>query len=803
MLVHKNITFLNNCRHPNKFESITLETGLNLIQSNQYKSVILALRSIKDNAIYKQDKTKLPCITFNGTFKESVKNSEFNLSSDIYSVDIDNLSGAIEDHKAKISSINSVIYSFVSPSGRGIKVGIRIQAGAVTNDTDFKRLFPAVKSLFEAYGYQIDEACKDIRRLTFVSWDPEIYLNYNAVEFDSEAHLENRKQLSPLFTPKNEALQLRTETAFEALILDEEDCIGKVTNILKGAKIGERHSARLKAGKLAGGYIAGGLIDEDKMISILLRVSDLISNNGFTTESEIKTIHDGIAEGKKSPLTSSEICNLFSTLLPSEGNEARLINFTMDVRDGTNTTKPLTELGNSYRLNDSYGDIIKYVTGNNKWMHWNDYWEWDLDSAKVRQLASSIHKAIYKEGEHFPKHVQYFATWARTSQTNKTIENSVKLLKDLSNIRIPAEVVDGNLFLVGIDNARQVIDLKKGIVRTAQKNDYITKTLNVRELGQSENAARWIQFLNQVFDNDQELINWLQRWCGYLLTGSTKEQCFLFCYGLGANGKSVFADVLRYILGDYAKAIRTETLTDTKRAAGAASPDLADLIGTRLALTTETEEGVALAESLIKALTGGDTLTVRPLYASPIQFMPQFKLIMLGNHKPLIKGNDQGIWRRVRLLPFTKTFTQEQKDIDLTDKLRAEAPHILAWCIEGCLAWQEKGLSDIPTTIKQATDEYKSDQDIIGQWLADCCVIAPHEDCEITILYNNYSSWCKGNGCRASSSRVLSRRLTERGFSTRSSNSKTYRTGLTVNFFSDHPDIKQVSGISGLNNHFQ
>ena len=803
MLANNKINFLQSCRNPANFKPIRLETGLNLIKSNQYKSAILVLRSEEAIATYKQNKKNLPCITFNGTFKNSVKNSEFDSSSEIFSTDIDNLDGSIEDHKANISGINSVIYCFISPSGRGLKVGIRIPTGSVTNDAGFKKLFPAIKSLFADYGYEIDEACKDIRRLTFVSWDPNLYVNYDAVEFDSEAYLKNKKQLSPLITPKKEALYIKNETTFDPLIIDEGDCIRIVTNILKGAGIGERHSARLRAGKLAGGYIAGGLIDEDKMIPVLLAVSDSISNDGVTPESEIKTIHDGIAEGKKQPITSPETSNLFSSLFHSDENEISFISFTSDVRDGTNTTQPLTELGNAYRLNNTYGEIIKYVMGSNSWIHWNDHWEWDIDNAKVRQLASSLHRAIYKEGEQFPKQVQHFASWARCSQTNKSIENSVKLLKDLSDIRIPAKKIDGDLFLVGIDDARKVIDLKKGIARSAEKNDYITKTLNVKELGQTENATRWIQFLNQVFDNDQELINWLQRWCGYLLTGSTKEQCFLFCYGLGANGKSVFADVLRYILGNYAKAIRTETLTDTKRAAGSASPDLAELIGTRLALTTETEEGVALAESLLKTLTGSDTLTVRALYSSPIEFTPQFKLIMLGNHKPLIKGNDEGIWRRVRLLHFSRIFSEKERDSNLSEKLRAEAPHILAWMIEGCLAWQEKGLSDIPTTIKQATDEYKTDQDIIGQWITDCCVIAPHEECEITILYYNYSNWCKENGSRASSSRVLSRRLSERGFNTRASNSKTYKTGLTINLFSDHPDVAQLSGASGINNHYQ
>ncbi|MFI3187388.1 MAG: phage/plasmid primase, P4 family, partial [Methylococcaceae bacterium] len=308
----------------------------------------------------------------------------------------------------------------------------------------------------------------------------------------------------------------------------------------------------------------------------------------------------------------------------------------------------------------------------------------------------------------------------------------------------------------------------------------LLKSLSVNQLGDASKAIRWQAFLTQIFGDDTELIDWLKRWCGYLLTGSTAEQVFIFCFGLGANGKSVLGDILRHILCDYARAIASETLTESKRAAGSATPDLAELIGARMAMSAETEDGAALAESLIKSLVAGDTMTVRKLYASPVQFTPQFKLMMLGNHKPIIKGNDHGIWRRVRLIPFRRTFRPEERDAGLADKLKAEAPHILAWMVEGCLEWQTRGLKDTPVTIQQATGDYQEEQDLIGTWLAECFELSPMGESSSTELYSNYKNWCMDNGLRPASNVGLSRRLSERGFYSRKSNGARRWTGLSI-----------------------
>jgi len=343
---------------------------------------------------------------------------------------------------------------------------------------------------------------------------------------------------------------------------------------------------------------------------------------------------------------------------------------------------------------------------------------------------------------------------------------------------LPLSLIDAESFKIGFDNGRKIVELRTGLARTALQADYITKSINVTEYGDPEKAARWLAFLDQVFNGDAELIDWVKRWCGYTLSGSTNEQIFCFCYGVGANGKSVFIDILRHILGDYGRAISVETLAEAKRQAGAASPDLYDLIGARLVTSSETEEGQALAETLVKGLVSGDTMSVRRLHAMPVQFTPQFKLVIAGNHKPVIRGCDYGIWRRVRLIPFTKVFKPEERDPELLAKLKAETAHIFAWMVEGCLEWQRRGLSDVPAIIGQATAEYREESDIVGRWIGECCILDPRQETASGELYKSYRDWSLENGHKPSSSSVFGRRLTERLGSPRKSSSNRFYQGI-------------------------
>lgn len=452
----------------------------------------------------------------------------------------------------------------------------------------------------------------------------------------------------------------------------------------------------------------------------------------------------------------------------------------LDARHGTHNTRPLTEYGNAQRLHDGHGERLRYVHDAKSWLVWQGgAWKWDNDSA-IRSLASHLPDRIYGEGAEHLQDAKHYADWARKSQEQRIVKAAVVMLSDFPELRLPLACTDASPLVVGFDQARQVIDLHNGVIRAATPGDYVTKSLGVDSMGDAAKAARWKLFLDQVFNGDQALIDWVHRFCGYLLTGSTQEQIFLFCYGHGANGKSVFIEVLKYVMGDYARAIASETLTESRRQAGGATPDLATLIGARLAVSNETEDNTALAESLVKSLVSGDTIAARALYSAPVEFAPTFKLLMAGNHKPTVHGNDNGIWRRIRLVPFNRTFSPEERDPDLLATLKAEAAHILAWMVAGCVKWQRQSLVDTPQAISAATDAYREDQDIVGRWLDEHTVRDAHGEEIVRILYNNYSKWCLDNGLRPASSVALGRRLSERGYIPRKSGGKRLWLGLRL-----------------------
>jgi len=451
-----------------------------------------------------------------------------------------------------------------------------------------------------------------------------------------------------------------------------------------------------------------------------------------------------------------------------------------DVRDGTIDTRPLTEIGNSQRIFDVHGDRLRYIFDANNWILWTGKaWQWDSQGSFVRTIASRLPSKIYEEAAGHIGEAEHFVKWARTSSSEKIIRSTVSLLKDFQQVRLPHSLLDADHYAIGFDNASQVIDLKSGMMRSAAPEDYITKSLNVGSIGNADHATRWRSFLEQIFDDDLQMIDWIQRFCGYLLTGSIEEHFFLFCSGYGANGKSVFIETLKFVMGDYSRTVAPETLTDTKRRAGAACPDLVALVGARMALCSETESDSPLAESLVKRLTGGDSSSVRQLYGSQDEFKPIFKLIIAGNHKPDIKGTDDGIWRRVRIAPFTKKFEGEKRDTKLGAKLQTEAPHILAWMVQGCLEWQRRGLTDIPDAMRAATDAYRLDQDDIGRWLSECTTKSTDE-VSASDLYANYMTWANENDIFPESAKKVGNSLTERGYGKRSSNGKTYRRGLKI-----------------------
>jgi P4 family phage/plasmid primase-like protien len=437
------------------------------------------------------------------------------------------------------------------------------------------------------------------------------------------------------------------------------------------------------------------------------------------------------------------------------------------IRHGRGDIRALTEVGNVDRLKKLVGDGARFVPEIRHWLLWNGRWTGDDGNARITQSAKEILKTLYHEAQTLlaaseGDDAKKVVDWALKSQTSAMLDSTITLLSREPALRVSVISLDADPLLVGFDGGRQVIDLLTGKARPASPDDLVTKSLGVSELGDAAQAFAWHRFLHDVFESDQELIAWMQRWCGYLLTGKTFEQCLQFLYGTGKNGKSVFISTLMAVLGDYAKATPSESLVISKRDPQSASPDLARLVGARLVTSVETEGGQVLAESLIKSLTGGDRIVARYLHKDLFEFDPSFKLMIAGNHKPLIRGTDTGIWRRIHLVPFTRMFSDHEADPLMQAKLRAELPHILAWMLVGCEAWQRDGLGKPPRRVLDATLEYRVAMDTIGEFLADRCVLAADAFVATERLFISFECWSKTCGLRPPTKQGFGRKIAER-----------------------------------------
>lgn len=303
------------------------------------------------------------------------------------------------------------------------------------------------------------------------------------------------------------------------------------------------------------------------------------------------------------------------------------------------------------------------------------------------------------------------------------------------------------------------IDLRTGAPREHCRQEFISKIAPV-EYDPKAECPNWLKFLDIITNSKAEMPPYLQRCVGYTLTGQTGEHVLFLLHGTGANGKSTFLETLRWVLGDY-----SQTADFSSFLASNGQPvrnDLAKLNGARFVTASESDGGKRLDETVIKQLTGGDSITARFLYSEHFEFTPQFKLWLGTNHKPTIRGQDEGIWRRIKIIPFPVSIPLEQQDHNLRDKLKQEASGILNWALGGLAQWQAKGL-DEPETVKGATKEYRTDQDVLAHFIATRCIEGADEESPAHELYKAYRQWAEETNEYVKNERGFSNALSERG----------------------------------------
>jgi putative DNA primase/helicase len=412
-----------------------------------------------------------------------------------------------------------------------------------------------------------------------------------------------------------------------------------------------------------------------------------------------------------------------------QGNEAARI-----LGELVNTYGEDADAMNAYALVAWTDGRIKYAPGLGYFV-WDGV-TWVKSATRVRQEIHAMGAALVLAG--YTKEARGFTM---TSKINNLLEE----LRSVPSVYVDAEEFDAKPHLLSFANG--VVDLRTGKLRAHDKGDMLTVSLPL-EYDPNAQAPRWEQFLTEIFPGNADLVDYVRRLVGYGITGNTSEQCFAVLWGKGANGKSVFTETLTDVFGRITKTTPFATFED-KGNGGGIPNDLAALRGARLVMASEGESGKPMSEAVLKRVTGKDKVTARFLRQEFFTFAPTFLILLATNHKPKFKSQDEGLWRRVKLIPFTRYFAPHERDYDLDRKLRAEAAGIVAWAVRGAVEWYANGLKD-PESISTATKEYRATSDALAGFFpgvleaaADSAVL-PGAD-----AYNAYRDWCEAEGLKS------------------------------------------------------
>lgn len=417
----------------------------------------------------------------------------------------------------------------------------------------------------------------------------------------------------------------------------------------------------------------------------------------------------------------------------------------------------LTDLGNAERFKLLYEDMVKYCPTLKAWFIW-DGKVWARDDTNERELlAIETVRRIYGEAENEPdeKRRIKLAAWATASESHN--KRSAMLQTVSSMLSIHNNMLDAKPDLFNLQNG--TYNLVNHTFKEHCQSDLLTKIGGV-EYQPRAICPTWEKHLNLIFSHDEDLIHGFQELCGYALLSGNPAEIFVVAWGSGRNGKGKTFDAITHIFGDYSGNTPFSTFVVSKFAGrGSASPEIVDLVATRFVRASESEEGARLAESLIKSLTGGDLITARGLYQGNITFKPEFTIFLQTNHKPVVRNWDQAIEARLWLIPFDKYIEQEYRDYQILEKLQAEGSGIFNWMIEGLKRFQTRGRLIQPKRVKQATEEYKQEQDRLSEFVASLCVKGKDESCYRKDLFTAYHNDCAQNGIEPVTQNMFSRLL--------------------------------------------
>jgi putative DNA primase/helicase len=420
-----------------------------------------------------------------------------------------------------------------------------------------------------------------------------------------------------------------------------------------------------------------------------------------------------------------------------------------------------TDLGNSERFVRQHGADVRYCWLWKSWLQWTGI-RWERDPGDgVRERAKTTARRLYKEAARLEdtQERKTLAAWATRTEQEKLQRAMLSLARSAVPV-LPAQL-DADPWLFNVPNG--TLDLRTGELREHRRSDFITRLCPTR-YDRATACPAFEAFLRKIFANDVPLLAWLQRLLGSGLVGQAPDQILTILWGAGANGKSTLVQTVTRVLGeDYA--VEAPVSTFVAKRDGVPN-DIARLAGARLVVASESDDGRRLNEALVKQLTGGDKITARFLHQEFFSFTPTFTTILTTNHKPEIRGTDHAIWRRVRLVPFTHTIAEADRDEHFLERvLLLEAPGILAWLAAGCRAWQRDGLKAVPEAVTAATEVYRIESDILADFLDEKATLGSDLFASTASLYDAYLEFCtKTNDKHPISKDEFGKRLHAKGF---------------------------------------
>lgn len=424
--------------------------------------------------------------------------------------------------------------------------------------------------------------------------------------------------------------------------------------------------------------------------------------------------------------------------------------------------EPKTELGYANRLVHIYGDRLLYVVPWRRWLVWDGRrWAHD-DSGQVKRWAKSIARRITADAMAIGDDAKRKAALnlARRAESSAGISGALELASTHEHIAVTPKQLDADPYLLNVTNG--TLDLRTLQLRPHDPADLLTKLAGAAYDPHAAGTG-WDTFLQRV-QPDGSMRAFLARLTGHALEGRVSEHLLPINYGEGANGKGTFHEVVLHALGDYAAPADPELLT--ARTFDAHPTGTADLFGLRLATLQETDSGRRLAEATVKRLTGGERLKARRMREDFWSFDPSHTFMMFTNHKPIVRGTDEGIWRRLRLVPWDVVIPEAERDHDLADRLRLEADAVLAWLVDGYRDWRERGLAE-PDPVVRATSSYRAESDAVGRFLEERCLLMTGAHVRSSELFAVWSRWCSAEGEEPGTNKAFTEALQNRGYDTR------------------------------------